>query len=133
VVVADSADGPRVAILHRREPAEWRLAKGKLHAGETHEQAAQREVAEELGLEVQVGPRLGETRYGYRERGAPVEKTVVFYLTCLLEPAALTPEERNFDQALWASPEEALRLLTWENERKAVLLGLVVAGAEAQA
>jgi 8-oxo-dGTP diphosphatase len=124
VVVADSSEGLRVALLHRREPDEWRLAKGKLDPGETQEQAAQREVAEELGVQVQVGRRLGETRYSYLVKGAPVSKSVVFFLAHLPAPVSLTPEERHFDRAVWVSPEEALRRLSWDNERQVVWLAL---------
>ena len=124
VVLADSPEGLRVALLHRRKPDEWRLAKGKLDPGETPEQAAEREVAEELGVRVQVGDRIGETRYTYALKGAPVAKSVVFFLARLPEPAPLTPEQRNFDRAVWVSPEEALRLLSWDNERKVVWLAL---------
>jgi 8-oxo-dGTP diphosphatase len=125
VVVAASPEGPLVALLHRRAPDEWRLAKGKLDPGETHEQAAQREVAEELGVQVPVGARLGETHYTYRSPGGPRSKSVVFFLAPLPAPAPLTPEARHFDQAVWVSPAEALRRLSWENERK--MLGLALA------
>jgi 8-oxo-dGTP pyrophosphatase MutT (NUDIX family) len=124
VVVADSPQGLRVALLHRREPGEWRLAKGKLHPGETSEQAAEREVAEELGVQVQVGDRIGETRYTYLLPSGPVGKSVVFFLARLAALAPLTPEERNFDQAVWVAPGEALQRLSWENERKMVWLAL---------
>jgi 8-oxo-dGTP diphosphatase len=124
VVVAASPEGPLVALLHRREPDEWRLAKGKLDPGETHEQAAQREVAEELGVAVPIGPRLAETRYTYLAKGGPVGKSVVFFLAQLPAPVPLTPEERHFDQAVWVSPGEALRRLSWENERKVLWLAL---------
>ena len=134
VVVADSPEGLRVALLHRRLPEEWRLAKGKLHPGETLEQAAEREVAEELGVRVRAGRRIGETRYGYLLKGTQVSKSVVFFLARLPEAAELTPEERHFDQAVWRAPEEALRLLSWENERKVLLLGLAsLAGGEREA
>ena len=124
VLIADSREGTRVAILHRREPDEWRLPKGKLDEGETPEQAAEREVAEEMGIQVQVGLRLGETGYTYVAAGGRFSKNVVFFLARLEAPLPLTPEERNFDRAVWVSPEEALRLLLWENERKVVLLAL---------
>jgi 8-oxo-dGTP diphosphatase len=124
VVVADSPEGLQVALLHRRQPDEWRLAKGKLDPGETHEQAAEREVAEELGVQVHVERRIGETRYTYLQKGTPVNKSVVFFLAHLPAPVPLTPEERNFDGAAWVPPEEALRRLSWDNERKVVWLAL---------
>ena len=43
--------GPvEVALIHRPAYDDWTLPKGKLNPGETHEEAALREVKEETGL-----------------------------------------------------------------------------------
>ena len=128
-MIAGNGEELRVALLHRVEPDEWRLPKGKLHAGESREAAARREVAEELGVPVKLGRLLRETRYTYRSEAGPVEKCVAFFLARLPEARVLTPEAGTFDQAVWVSPAEALRLLSWENERRVALLALV-AGSE---
>lgn len=128
VVLAEGTDGPCLAILHRRQPEEWRLPKGKLKPGESHRQAAQREVAEELGVEVQLGERLGETHYDYTQGGVQLSKRVVFYLARLPAPVDLTPEARVFAEARWVTPAEAQRLLTWENERHMVQQALQAVG-----
>ncbi|MET0684388.1 MAG: NUDIX domain-containing protein, partial [Solirubrobacteraceae bacterium] len=52
------------------------LPKGGMNAGETPEQTAAREVREETGINVTVGPRLGQVDYTYRRGGRPIEKTV---------------------------------------------------------
>ena len=121
VVLAGPPEDRRVAVLHRRSPDEWRLPKGKLEPGETPVQAAEREVLEEIGLEVAVGAEVGQTRYTYRSpRGRAVEKTVAFYLAVLPEPRPLQPEAGPFDEARWMTLAEALAALTWENERQVV-------------
>ena len=59
-IVADST----VLIAQRTRPAElagrWELPGGKVAAGETEAEALARELAEELGIDVAVGPRLGD-------------------------------------------------------------------------
>jgi 8-oxo-dGTP diphosphatase len=59
-IVAESV----VLIAQRTRPPElagrWELPGGKVAASETEPEALARELAEELGVEVQVGPRLGE-------------------------------------------------------------------------
>jgi len=50
LVVVHSADG-QVLLLHRRQPFDfWQSVTGSLHAGETHADAARRELFEETGL-----------------------------------------------------------------------------------
>jgi 8-oxo-dGTP diphosphatase len=55
-------DGSRVLLERRgRPPAEgaWSLPGGLMEVGETAEEAVRREVGEECGIEVTVGPLLG--------------------------------------------------------------------------
>jgi len=59
-IVAESM----VLIAQRTRPPElagrWELPGGKVAADETEPEALARELAEELGVEVRVGPRLGD-------------------------------------------------------------------------
>jgi 8-oxo-dGTP diphosphatase len=59
-IVVDS----KLLIAQRVRPAElagrWELPGGKVAAGETEPEALARELAEELGVDVVVGPQLGD-------------------------------------------------------------------------
>lgn len=52
VLAAHRADGPVAG-------GGWEFPGGKVEPGETDEMAAERELREELGLEVRIGPALG--------------------------------------------------------------------------
>ncbi|HEX6310570.1 MAG TPA: NUDIX domain-containing protein [Acidimicrobiia bacterium] len=59
-------DGDRVVLL-RNERDEWELPGGRLEAGETIEECLVREVHEELGVVVEVGPPLDAWLYDLPE------------------------------------------------------------------
>ena len=53
----------RVVVVHRPKYDDWTFPKGKLDPGESDEEAAHREVAEETGLDCVLGRELPAVRY----------------------------------------------------------------------
>lgn len=120
VLIALVGNTPYTVVLHRRNPDEWRLPKGKLHPGETSRQAAVREVQEETGIIAPTRDLLGRTEYEYRDpkTNQKVHKQVVFYLMPVAKPQTIEVETQTFDQGLWVSAGEAQRQLTFAAERR---------------
>ena len=110
-----------VAIAEQRDritaTLTTRLPKGKIESGETAEQAAVREVAEEVGLTSRVVGDLGSVRYIYSEPSARVSKEVHYFL---LEWVAAEPLECDgeMERVYWCSIPEAERALTFETEQR---------------
>jgi 8-oxo-dGTP pyrophosphatase MutT (NUDIX family) len=117
VVLRRPDGGPvEVALIHRPAYDDWTLPKGKLNAGETHEEAALREVEEETGLACTLGEPAG--RVDYRDRkGRP--KVVRYWV---MEPVGPTDGEflanNEVDRVRWIPLAEAGSALTYAHDRK---------------
>jgi 8-oxo-dGTP pyrophosphatase MutT (NUDIX family) len=97
----------------------WTLPKGTPEDGETTEQTAVREVAEETGLEVRITGPLDDIEYWFVQSGTRIHKTVHYFL---MEPTGgdLARHDHEFDEVRWIPFEEAASVLTFETERSLV-------------
>ena len=68
-------DTLEVCIVHRPKYDDWSWPKGKLELNETHRHAAVREVGEETGVPVALGPFLGEIEYPLAEEGKKTRRS----------------------------------------------------------
>lgn len=105
-----------VCVIHRPDYEDWSLPKGKLDAGESHEEAAVREVHEETGLRCTLGSELSPQRYVDR-RGRP--KTVRWWVMSVVGDDGLTPSD-EVDERRWIPTDEADLLLDYEHDRALV-------------
>jgi 8-oxo-dGTP pyrophosphatase MutT (NUDIX family) len=126
-IVVRFDDGiPSLVVGARRRDRDvftWTLPKGTPNAGETREETALREVAEETGLEVRITDVLDSIEYTFVQRGTRIHKTVHYFL---MEPIGgdLDRHDHEFDQVRWVRFDQAGDLLTFETER-----GLVATAA----
>ncbi len=95
-IIVDVHEGiARIAVIARRNRAgrvEWCLPKGHMENGETLEEAAAREVAEETGIEGRVLTELGTIDYWFATGEKRVHKYVHHYL---LEATGATSRSRT--------------------------------------
>jgi len=104
----------RVAVISRsRYPGERSLPKGKLEKGESFEEAAVREIAEETGCEARIVGFVGSVDYWVKKR----PKVTVFFDMRLVKETPFKPNA-EVNALDWADPEEALSTLSYELERK---------------
>ena len=109
----ESDDGqPYFAIIHRPKYDDWTLPKGKLDPGETHEQAALREVEEETGFSAELGPSLGEIGYDHDDRPKRVR-----YWGMRARAGAFHPND-EVDDLRWLPHTEARALLSYDRDRE---------------
>jgi 8-oxo-dGTP pyrophosphatase MutT (NUDIX family) len=98
-----------------------RLPKGHLEPGETAEQAAVREVREELGMSSRVVGSLGTSEYVYDSDAGPVPKQVHLFLLEWI-PGEPLPLDGEMERVDWCSLDEAERRLTFDTEQRAIAL-----------
>jgi len=110
-----------VCLIRPAGRSVWGLPKGGVEDGETYEQTALREVAEETGLEGQVQQELGAIDYSFysREQGGRVHKTVHYFLVRAIG-GDTSRHDHEVSEARWVHIRQALRLMTYPNEREMV-------------
>ncbi|TLY18922.1 MAG: NUDIX hydrolase [Nitrospirae bacterium] len=123
VVFRPAGAGYEVALIRvaRADGGAWALPKGWVEKGEDLEQTAVREVREETGLDAKVLRKLGEVTYEFYSKTdrSRISKTVHLFL---MEYVGGTTSEHDdeVEEVRWFPLEDALRTLTYKNEREMV-------------
>jgi len=108
VIVRDD----RVLLVHRPRYDDWTFPKGKLEEGESWTDGALREVAEETGLQCDLGDEAGRTRYvDARGRNKEVR---YFRMSGRGEPRP----QNEVDEVRWVALDDAAGLLSYERDRE---------------
>jgi 8-oxo-(d)GTP phosphatase len=108
--------GKQVLLVHRPRYDDWSFPKGKLDRGEHALSAAVREVQEETGLNVRLGPALPDQRYSVGKR----MKTVRYWVGHAVGGDDISHYWPNheIDDLRWVSLAKAPELLTYPHDRK---------------
>ncbi len=105
----------------------WTIPKGHVEAGESLEQTALREVAEETGLtQFRLGDKLDKLHFFYRKEGKLIFMTThVYLMEALGNTDAVIPEDsEGIVDAKWFDSETALGLIEYRDTERLFRLAL---------
>jgi len=120
VVVRIGKQGIEIVICGRNSDGVWGLPKGTPNPGETMEETALREVSEETGLEVEIVDKIGVVEYWFAREGVRYHKWVHHFLM-QATGGDTSRHDAEYDRVEWSPVEDALKTLTFRNERDMVI------------
>lgn len=115
----DQQSAALIGRTDRRGRVLWSLPKGHIEAGESAEQTAEREVAEETGISGRVLEPLGDIDYWFVTEGRRVHKTVHHFLLGFLG-GELSDADVEVTEVAWVPLSEMNTRLAYADERRLV-------------
>jgi len=106
----------QVLLVHRPRYDDWSLPKGKLVPHEHVLVAARREIEEETGQQVVLGPSLGIQRYDVRKNGGQVPKMVHYWSAPVDGGAREFAPNDEVDKLDWLPVDEARARLSYPRD-----------------
>jgi 8-oxo-dGTP pyrophosphatase MutT (NUDIX family) len=134
--VVSKTDSSMVALMarfNRGGKLEWCIPKGHLEPEETKEQAALREVFEEIGLEAEINEYLGEVSYTFNQKGRNVSKTVHVFLMDQVSGELTMEHDPNHEasELAWVKLDELITKLSHGSEKRIAQVALELIEARA--
>ena len=109
----DLDDEVEVLLVHRPRYDDWSLPKGKLEEGEALISCAYREVLEETGLSIKLGPYVGSVEY-FVPDGL---KHVAYWSAALIEDNSSFHTNDEVDRIIWLDLESAVFKATRDSDK----------------
>ena len=115
VVWRERRDTRQVLLVHRPRYDDWSLPKGKLNQHEHVLVAAGREVEEETGHRVVLGPPVGVQRYTVRKNGGTAQKLVHYWSATPVDDGDFLPGD-EVDEIAWLPVDKARTKLSYPRD-----------------
>ncbi len=120
IVPVRFVDDARRYLLVQHHKGHWGFPKGHAEQGESHTEAARRELTEETGLgsvRVCEDSQMHESYIFTQKSGERVRKTVTYFVGVVEGDQTVTPQPEEIADSRWFSPAEARQTLTFPESR----------------
>lgn len=121
VVVYTGRQGWRMLIM-KDKSGNWTFPKGRIEPGETPQEAAEREIAEEVGVKkLEMVAPLTPVSYWYFREGN-IKKTVQYFVfrSKLIQKLDVQTEE-GISEARWVSFDDASKMIGYPDTNPALI------------
>lgn len=120
MVFRRTANGIEVLVCKDAGYHKWVLPKGLIAKGESPEQTAAREVAEEVGVKARVLEPLGDPeKYVYTARGVRVFKAVYYFLMAY-ESGSEAEHDHEMEEVKWTGIDDAIDLMGYKGAKDVI-------------
>ncbi len=109
----------------------WTLSKGRIEENEDIKNAAQREIKEELGLDIEVESELGENEYiaSDPERGK-IRKRVFYFLGQAKQKELKLSDSGGLDGVEWFEAKEVANLRMYDDIRPIIIKAIKILSSQ---
>ena len=117
----------QVLLTKHSQNKHWSFPKGLIDPGQTPPEAAVREVREEGGVEAEILDKVGYNKYVYTLNGEKIFKVVTYFL---MKYVSGDPKDHDWEveEAGWYTPEDALKQLTFSQDKALLKKALEIYG-----
>lgn len=116
IVFKKFKEGPKIALILDSHD-NWAFPKGHIKKGEGKEEAASREVSEEIGVkDLKIVEELGKIEYWFKHKGKFIHKFVYFYLMeASVDSKIKLQKEEGIKKIKWVEPEKILEKSSYKD------------------
>jgi len=118
-------------LLIKDSYGRWSWPKGHIDKTEKSQEAAVREIQEEVGLkDIRILSKIGRSNYFYRLKGDLIFKTVFFFLVEANTDEKLKVQTSEIKDARWFKPKEALASVEYKGAKEMLEKAIKIYKAE---
>ncbi len=120
IVICKKAGKLNILLIKDRF-GKWTWPKGHIEKGETPQQAAEREIKEEVGIESSVKDEIGVQKYIFESRKEKIDKTVTVFTAVGSIYSEIKVQTEEIEAAKWFTADKAIEKIEYEGSKELLI------------